>query len=63
MKLSKPTLIKLLTEDFEREFPDSNRATKAMLSMQLSSLDIKDLELLVSQLPKSILDQLPERPK
>jgi hypothetical protein len=58
--LSKPTLIKLLIEDFVNSFPDADRATIRDLEIRLFLMALDDLTLLASGLPENTLNQLPK---
>jgi hypothetical protein len=54
MKYTKHELITILIQDFTKEFPDSGRSEKLELFSRLMLLEVSDLELLVSQLTKSV---------
>jgi hypothetical protein len=48
--MTKTELVKLLLDDFNKMFPNASRPERLNLYMRLNMMEIKDLELLVSQL-------------
>ena len=50
--MTKADLIQILIEDFKKMFPECKEAEKRALFFRLNMLDVKDLELLVSQVEK-----------
>jgi hypothetical protein len=52
MENKKSKLIKILLDDFIKDFPESNRATRVEVFSRLQGFEVSELELLVSQVKK-----------